>query len=100
MTTFRILCRGGEILATERDWFTQLSGERVQATDLTTDNTVPGRGRVLVVRPIDPADGVLMCAQCGAVVDTVQALAAHGRRVHGRGLDGREMTTSHVRRNV
>jgi len=34
------------------------------------------------------------------VVDTVQALAAHGRRVHGRGLDGREMTTSHVRRNV
>lgn len=52
MTTYRITCKGGEFLATERDRFEQLDGERVPAASLTPAHTVPCRGRVVSVARI------------------------------------------------
>lgn len=91
MTTLRILCRGGEVLASERDRFRQLDGTLVAAADLTTANTIPSRGRVLAVRVVPPANGVLPCSRCGAIVADMEELREHGRTVHGRGLDGRRL---------
>lgn len=49
MTTYRIRCRGGEVLASERDRFAQPGGESIPAPALTEAHVVPLLGRVLQV---------------------------------------------------
>jgi len=88
VTTYRIACRAGEVIASERDRFRQLDGALVAAPDLTTAHTIPGRGRVLAIVPI--AEGI-DCALCAARVPDMVALLAHGRDAHRVGLDGRRL---------
>lgn len=52
-TRYLVHCRGGQVIASERDRFAQLDGEPVSVDQLGPTHTVPGLGRVLrVVRVV------------------------------------------------
>lgn len=85
MTTYRIVCRTGEVIASERDRFRQFDGSTIPASALTTAHTVPGRGRVLSVDPLAGASA-LPCTHCDALLPDVQAVVVHRRDVHRMAL--------------